>query len=110
MTWLQFSHPEVKSDASTRKKNLVDAGDWEGVVLTAAKFEATEDSSSEGSQIGGSGTGSSQFSGTGPQRYSPSISVSESPSKVMTRDEIREKVEALVRRVVPEEIDNVNEF
>ena len=90
--------------------HLVDAGDWEGVVLAAAKFEATEDSSSKGSQIGGSGTGSSQYSGTGSHGYSPSTSVSESPSKIKKRDEIREEVEALVRRVVPEEIGNVDEM
>lgn len=90
--------------------HLVDAGDWEGVVLAAAKFEATEDSSSKASQTGGSATGSSQFSGTASQGYSPSTSVSESPSKVQKRDEIREEVEALVRRVVPEEIGNVDEM
>jgi hypothetical protein len=90
--------------------HLVDAGDWEGVVLAAAKFEATEDSSSKGSQIGGSGTGSSQYSGTGSQGNSPSTSVSESPSKIKKRNEIREEVEALVRRVVPEEIGNVDEM
>jgi len=90
--------------------HLVDAGDWEGVVLAAAKFEATEDSSSKASHTGGSATGSSQYSGTGSQGYSPSTSVSESASKIQKRDEIREEVEALVRRVVPEEIGNVDEM
>jgi hypothetical protein len=79
-------------------------------VLAAAKFEATEDSSSKASQTGGSATGSSQYSGTGSQGYSPSTSVSESPSKTQKRNEIREEVEALVRRVVPEEIGNVDEM
>jgi hypothetical protein len=90
--------------------NLVDAGDWEGVVLAAAKFETAESSAGSRSSIdnesldtGTPGTGSAA---------TPSIetSVSESASKVQRRAEIRTEVEALVRRVVPEEIDNVDEM
>lgn len=91
--------------------HLVDAGDWEGVVLAAAKFEASEDTSTGasltiGSSHGlGSATGS-QTTGTGSQ----STTASESQGKGANRDEVREEVEALVRRVVPEEIDNVDEM
>lgn len=90
--------------------NLVDAGDWEGVVLAAAKFEAAESSAGSRSSIdnesidtGTPGTGSAA---------TPSVetSVSESASKVQRRAELRAEVEALVRRVVPEEIDNVDEM
>jgi len=93
--------------------HLVDAGDWEGVVLAAAKFEAAEGRS------GGSGTNSSAGSGSDSNsrsgtdtRGSPSVStsVSETPSKAAKRAEVRAEVEALVRRVVPEEIDNVDEM
>jgi hypothetical protein len=100
--------------------HLADAGDWEGVVLAAARFEAFEDGSKQGSSasvslksssattesrsIGGS-TGAAS-SGVSPS----SVSDSESPSKQQTRSEIRAKVESLVRRVVPEEIDNVDEM
>lgn len=83
--------------------HLVDAGDWEGVVLAAAKFEASEDTSTNASQT----FESSHNTGT---TGSHSTSLSESPSKIAKRDEIREEVEALVRRVVPEEIDNVDEM
>jgi len=84
---------------------LVDAGDWEGVVVAAAKFEASEDvsiSASKGSR--GMQGGSSEFTS---HSGSP---VNESPSKAAKRDEIRGQVENLVRRVVPEEIDNVDEM
>eukprot|EP00542_Grammatophora_oceanica_P016485 CAMPEP_0194026742 /NCGR_PEP_ID=MMETSP0009_2-20130614/1028_1 /TAXON_ID=210454 /ORGANISM="Grammatophora oceanica, Strain CCMP 410" /LENGTH=1050 /DNA_ID=CAMNT_0038665585 /DNA_START=215 /DNA_END=3367 /DNA_ORIENTATION=+ len=93
--------------------HLVDAGDWEGVVLAAAKFEASEDAGSSkhsGSGTGGSATGSSAYSKGSTGDNSRSTSLSESPSKAQKRDEIREEVEALVRRVVPEEIDNVDEM
>jgi hypothetical protein len=96
--------------------HLVDAGDWEGVVLAAAKFEAesaqnrsdksgTNSSVESGTDSAGTGTGT----GTAG---SPSVgtSTSESPSKAAKRAEIREEVEALVRRVVPEEIDNIDEM
>jgi hypothetical protein len=39
-----------------------------------------------------------------------STTLSDSPSKAAKADEIREEVENLVRRVVPEEIDNVDEM
>jgi hypothetical protein len=109
--------------------HLVDAGDWEGVVLAAARFEAQEvrsqgtsergskssaDSTSGASNTSGasgsdSGTGTGTGTGTGG---SPSIStsLSETPSKAQRRAEIRAEVEALVRRVVPEEINNVDEM
>ena len=85
--------------------HLVDAGDWEGVVVAAAKFESAEDQSaskSSASQTSRTG-GSSAFSAA-------STTLSDSPSKAAKRDEIREEVENLVRRVVPEEIDNVDEM
>lgn len=109
--------------------HLVDSGDWEGVVLAAAKFEA---SSVDG---GSKSMGSASHSTSDPKStltdgtsdpskstttrsmgdssaYSPSVatSVSESPSKAQKRAEIRREVEALVRRVVPDEIDNVDEM
>jgi hypothetical protein len=96
--------------------HLVDAGDWEGVVLAAAKFEAQEGSirsgtasSARSSSVGSEGD---TRSGTGSGTFTPSVStsVSESASKAQKRDEIRQEVEALVRRVVPEELDNVDEM
>ena len=57
----------------------------------------------ESRSIGGS-------TGAASSGMSPSVSDSESPSKQQKRAEIRAEVEALVRRVVPEEIDNVDEM
>lgn len=100
--------------------HLVDAGDWEGVVLAAAKFEAAEaagggssrgsrtaSSVDESSASGDSATGGA--TGSSPSA-SESVSGSDDPSKAKKRAEIRGEVEALVRRVVPEEIDNVDEM
>lgn len=93
--------------------HLVDAGDWEGVVLAAAKFESQEGSVKSGtaSSVRSSSVGSETRSGTG-SGFTPSVStsVSESASKARKRDEIRQEVENLVRRVVPEELDNVDEM
>jgi len=93
--------------------HLVDAGDWEGVVLAAAKFESQEGSVKSGtaSSVRSSSVGSETRSGTG-SGFTPSVStsVSESASKARKRAEIRQEVEALVRRVVPEELDNIDEM
>ena len=91
---------------------LVDAGDWEGVVLTAAKFEA-ESSTKSGSGSAEPSSGSrsdSRSVGTSSAYTQSTAGVSESASKVARREEIRTEVEALVRRVVPDEIDNVDEM
>ena len=78
---------------------LVDAGDWEGVVLAAAKFEAET-----GTTSGQSGSASGSFTG------SRSMGSKGSASGATKKAEIRMEVEALVRRVVPDEIDNVDEM
>ena len=96
--------------------HLVEAGDWEGVVL-AARFEASDAAGSRGSRAGQSiDSASATDSGTGgatassPSVQSESLTASDDPSKVKKQAEFREEVEALVRRVVPEEIDNVDEM
>lgn len=81
--------------------HLVESGDWEGVVLAAAKFEAAESGSASDSRASGSRASASA---------SPSASVSSSASKIKRRQEMRQEVEDLVRRVVPEEIQNVDEM
>lgn len=97
---------------------LVDAGDWEGVVLAAAKFEAESSTKSgsgsaepSSSSISGSRSASDSRSvGTSSAYTQSTAGVSESASKVARREEIRTEVEALVKRVVPDEIDNVDEM
>ena len=93
--------------------HLVDAGDWEGVVLAAAKYEASEGPNSRNAGSVASGSDSmASASGTYPSVSAASESVSQasSPSKAKKREELRSQVEELVRRVVPEEIENVDEM
>lgn len=71
--------------------HLVESGDWEGVVLAAAKYEAVESGSSANSPV-------------------DSESYASTASKVKKRQELRAEVEELVQRVVPEEIQNVDEM
>jgi len=69
---------------------MVEAGNWEGVVLAAAQFE-----------------------GASPQdedtQFSSNVDSSSSPS-TEDNEAIRAEVERLVRRVVPDEIDNIDEM
>ena len=128
--------------------HLVDAGDWEGVVLAAREFEASgerrggspasddadPDQDARRDRAGGDassllslsgrshhsasaastyGTDARSYAETGTSSmytHSVNTSVSESPSRAQKRAEIRTEVEALVRRVVPDEIDNVDEM
>ncbi|KAL3914416.1 MAG: hypothetical protein SGARI_000131 [Bacillariaceae sp.] len=119
---------------------LVEAGDWEGVVAAAARFDAQEAlrgepstisggagssrsrDSPSGSSVGGSsiGTGPSLMTtGTLESATSPSTftatntatsDTASTRSKARKLNEIREEVEALVNTVVPEEADNVDEM
>jgi hypothetical protein len=103
---------------------LVDKGDWDGLVAAASRYEAsssvddennqnistvssprTASSASSGSVASGSDTGTGTI---GSPSYESTISDSQGRSQ--RRNEIRAEVEALVRRVVPEEIDNVDEM
>lgn len=89
--------------------NLVDAGDWEGVVLAAARFEEAESNASlRSSLISSASDGTSLLSHFADDATSDQVS--DSTSKELKRAEIRTEVEMLVARVVPEEIDNVDEM
>jgi hypothetical protein len=111
---------------------LVEAGDWEGVVAAAAKFDAqemTHHRDSSGSNSIPSKEGSSSASGaSGSVGSSPSNSLgsgsrthftvgtaegtvtTENSQATRKLGEIRKEVEELVRQVVPEEQDNVDEM
>jgi len=85
--------------------HLVDAGDWEGVVLAAAKYEGDESKESlPSASISGSDTRSN--ADTAGQTADSSIA----SSKGIKEQEYRAIVEDLVQRVVPEEIQNVDEM
>lgn len=88
--------------------HLVDAGDWEGVVLAAAKFEAAESFSESGSRSTSRDESSQSQSSGGEQ--SRTVTGSMASSSKRTRAELRSVVESLVQKVVPEEIDNVDEM
>lgn len=145
-------------DRVAKLEELVDAGDWDGVVQAAARFDPHSDAGSslhestvasyqvtgeksKGNKINvvagadnaasastddkDNNEGNSQknkdeiyvrattrsFLGSGNLGALSSHSAgdkSDTPSKARRRTEIRTEVEALVRRVVPEEIDNVD--
>lgn len=109
------NHLSVVSFSSREKSRaaeldrLVEAGDWEGVVLTAAKFEAEKDDRTEGSASNSSRKDKSigNLSNNSP---SVSTNISDTLSSNLKRAELRAEVESLVRRVVPDEIDNVDEM
>jgi hypothetical protein len=86
--------------------HLVDAGDWEGVVLAAAKYEADEGKDSLPSESVSGGSESRSNTDTAGQTADSSIA----SSKALKRQEYRAIVEDLVQRVVPEEIQNVDEM
>ncbi len=92
---------------------LVEAGDWQGVVLAAARFEA--DQTFDGESVSASASQSSRYTGSGASAMTPrSMATGDmSASNVSNQrgqEEIRAEVEALVRRVVPEESDNIDEM
>lgn len=99
---------------------LVENGDWEAVVLAAARFEADQTFDGESSF---SASGTSQSSMSRSSRWTGSATSATTPRSMATTEqsasnmssqrgqaEIRAEVEALVRRVVPEEADNIDEM
>lgn len=92
---------------------LVEAGDWQGVVLAAARFEA--DQTFDVESVSASASQSSRYTGSAASGATPrSMATGDmSTSNVSNQrgqEEIRAEVEALVRRVVPEEADNIDEM
>lgn len=70
---------------------MVVRGDWEGVVLAAAQFEGTGSRSRDEDTMG-----------------SDSLMTEAQVSR--NREEMRAEVEMLVRRVVPDEVENIDEM
>jgi hypothetical protein len=84
--------------------HLVDAGDWEGVVLAAAKYE------DEGKDSLPSESASGSESRSHTDTAGPTADSSIASSRVLKRQEYRAIVVDLVQRVVPEELQNVDEM
>jgi hypothetical protein len=87
--------------------HLVDAGDWEGVVLAAAKYEDEGETNKSLPSESASEAGESRSHGeTAGQTADSSVG----SSRALKQQEYRAIVEDLVQRVVPEEIQNVDEM
>ena len=95
--------------------SLVESGDWQGVVLAAARFEADqtfdgESYSASASQSSSRWTGSATSATTPRSMATTDQGSASNISSQRGQEEIRLEVEALVRRVVPEEADNIEEM
>lgn len=124
---LSLENATLNPSRAAELDRLVEAGDWEGVVAAAAKFDAQEATthrersgsmpSKEGSSSdvtsgasGSVGSGSPSSSlGSGSKTHFTVGTDSNSGSN-RKLGEIRKEVEELVRQVVPEEQDNVDEM
>jgi len=85
-----FSESNASDRRAKELERMVEIGDWEGVVLAAAQFDGTTSLDGQDDQT----TSSKEVS----------------PSSSKEKQRIRAEVESLVRRVVPDEIDNIDEM
>ena len=126
---------EDTSEARSKDMDdLVKKGDWDGIINSATQMEKKLDDSGTGpesddgsgmEESGGSGSGtsyseseesslvsddSSHSTETGDEstNLGESTDISEMPSEIRRKEEIRAEVVALVRLVVPEEVDNID--
>mmetsp|Transcript_22529 Transcript_22529/g.41931 ORF Transcript_22529/g.41931 Transcript_22529/m.41931 type:complete len:1001 (-) Transcript_22529:354-3356(-) len=99
---------------------LIEAGDWEAVVLAAARHDAAESGMESNEESARSRT-STQDSDTVDESYASTMdhssancttkgSVTTSGSQKESIQEIRSRVEELVRDVVPDELENIDEM
>lgn len=108
--------PTLDQARASEIDKLVEAGDWQGVVLAAARFEA--DQTMDGESYSASASKSSYRSGSAQSSATPKSIASGATSgqsstihgSGRSQAEIKAEIEALVRRVVPEEADNVDEM
>lgn len=105
--------PKLDQARATEIDKLVEAGDWQGVVLAAARFEA--DQTMDGESYSASASKSSYRSGSAQSSATPRSMATSGQSSTnigsgRSQAEIKAEIEALVRRVVPEEADNVDEM
>ena len=109
----QRSSNSLDQARATEIDKLVETGDWQGVVLAAARFEA--DQTFDGESFSASASQSSRWTGSATSATTPRsmATADQSASNISSQrgqEEIRAEVEALVRRVVPEEADNIDEM
>lgn len=120
---LSIDNAALNPSRAAELDRLVEAGDWEGVVAAAAKFDAQEattriERSESNASRASSSDATSNASGSAASSGSPSNSEGVTAGATSTSgsgearklDEIRKEVDELVRQVVPEEQDNVDEM
>ncbi|KAL7534749.1 hypothetical protein ACHAXR_006057, partial [Thalassiosira sp. AJA248-18] len=89
-----FQTTESSNHQAAELDRMVDTGDWEGVVLAAAQYEGS--------------SGLNQDEDTHMLSKDNTSESGEQSLKDLA--EIRAEVERLVRRVVPDEVDNIDEM
>ena len=100
----------VDSARAAELDQLIDAGDWEGVVLAAAKFESAESDADMDTDQLSLGADDSQAGFSSSRETAPSSGILDTASQSAKREDTRKEVEELVMRVVPEEVDNIDEM
>lgn len=107
---LNFPTPQLLEE-------LINSGDWAGVMQASARFDAgavvNDDRSDSSFSTAGSTMTSTTDDGGEQTLILPSdiaSGPSENSAKVKTIEEIRQEVETLVRRVIPSESGNVDEM
>mmetsp|Transcript_17274 Transcript_17274/g.30411 ORF Transcript_17274/g.30411 Transcript_17274/m.30411 type:complete len:948 (+) Transcript_17274:1428-4271(+) len=94
-------------------EQLVEAGDWGAVMAAATRFSTDSESLMESRQslLDDSSTGSEEFAKTLPRVSSPETNKSFSPeSRSKDSSEIIAEIEELVKTVVPDELENLDEM
>lgn len=122
---LSIDNATLNPSRAAELDRLVEAGDWEGVVAAAAKFDAQEatrriertesnaskaSSSDAASNASGSGSAASSGSPSNSEGVTAGATSTSESGSGRKLDEIRQEVNELVRQVVPEEQDNVDEM
>eukprot|EP00815_Leptocylindrus_aporus_P003836 CAMPEP_0116057606 /NCGR_PEP_ID=MMETSP0322-20121206/4710_1 /TAXON_ID=163516 /ORGANISM="Leptocylindrus danicus var. apora, Strain B651" /LENGTH=813 /DNA_ID=CAMNT_0003541647 /DNA_START=648 /DNA_END=3089 /DNA_ORIENTATION=+ len=92
---------EVDRRRANELGHLVDTGDWEGVVLAAAKFESNP-------PMARSDESASFYDNQTTNTFNTSVGSDTQTNR--KRAEIRAEVERLVRKVVPDESENIDEM
>jgi hypothetical protein len=118
---------KIGSDKAEDLDRLIEAGDWEGIILAAAKYEADENGATNAYNIGNASVPSSNGSqndlmvhednsdseGEETGFFSEATSKSSGTrnhNQNQTQDEYRATIMSLVEQVVPEEVDHVDEM
>lgn len=110
---------DLNSEKAQELDQLINNGDWEGVIQAAARYEAEFNQESGSASVfedsdsreGSLNSGSAEFSSSLNQTTITSTSgTNPSSATPPNQEEFRQEVETMVRKVVPEELENVDEM